>query len=82
MAQHMVGDLEGNGIVSKAKATAGSVGVSGSIYATPANYVSNTALDARLAAISGTIYSQRVLDAMTSNDKVYAVRMNDDLTTV
>lgn len=82
MAQHQVGDLEANGIVSKAKATAGSVAVSGSIFATPANYASNTSLDARLTAISGTIYPQSVLDKMTSNDKVLAIRLIDDPGTV
>lgn len=82
MSQHQVGDLEGNGIVSKAKATAGSVAASGSIYATPANYTSQNALDARLTAISATVYPQTQCDKMTSNDKIFAVRANDDPNTL
>ena len=82
MAQHQVGDLEASGITSRAKAVAGSVATSGNIFATPANYVSNTALDTRLTAISGTIYTQAQLDKMTANDKIYAVRLNDDPTTI
>lgn len=82
MAQHQVGNLEANGIVSRAKAVAGSVAVSGNVFATPANYTSNTSIDARLTAISATIYSQANLDKMTANDKVYALRLNDDLATL
>jgi hypothetical protein len=44
---------------------------------TPANYVSNASLDARLLAIGG-VYTQKYIDSMTQNDKVYAVRVNDD----
>lgn len=46
---------------------------------TPANYASITALRARLAAISGATFTTARLDAMTVNDMVYAVRVNDDL---
>lgn len=49
--------------------------------ATPANYVSNATLDARLLAIGG-IYTQAYIDSMTQNDKVYAVRVNDDSTSI
>lgn len=78
MAQHQVGDLESAGIVSKAKAVAGSVATPGNIYATPGNYVSNTALDTRLAAVNAALYPQSQLDKMTANDKIYALRLNDD----
>lgn len=61
---------------------AADMGGSGSGLNTPLNYTSVTALRARLAAISGTAYTSAVLDQMTVNDMVYAVRMNDDKTTV
>lgn len=44
----------------------------------PDNYTDNNSLDARLFAISPTAYSQANLDAMTQNDKVYALRVHDD----
>lgn len=44
---------------------------------TPANYVSNASLDARLLAIGG-VYTQAYIDSMTQNDKIFAVRSNDD----
>ncbi len=46
--------------------------------ATPANYASEAALDARLTAISATTYSAANLSNMTLNDKIFAVRTNDD----
>lgn len=82
MAQHQVGNLEANGIVSRAKAVSGSVAVSSNIFATPANYTSNASLDARLATINAGIYTQARLDQMTANDKIYAIRLNDDPLTV
>ena len=44
------------------------------------NYDSITDLRTRLTAISGTTYTAARLDAMTKNDMIYAVRVNDDLT--
>ena len=46
---------------------------------TSANYASGNALDARLTAISSTSYSASRLRTMNVNDKIYAVRLNDDL---
>jgi hypothetical protein len=46
--------------------------------ATPLNYSTHATLDARLTAISATSYSAKRLRMMTQNDKVYAVRLNDD----
>jgi hypothetical protein len=46
---------------------------------TAANYASGNSLDARLTAISSTSYSAARLRQMNINDKVYAVRLNDDL---
>lgn len=43
-----------------------------------AAYADNDSLDARLNAIDSTLYSQTNLDKMTQNDKVYALRVNDD----
>lgn len=42
---------------------------------TPANYLTESALDTRLTAIG---YSAATLRVMTTNDKIYAVRVNDD----
>lgn len=47
--------------------------------ATPANYTTETTLDARLTAIDSTTYSAATLRQMNTNDKVFAVRTNDDL---
>lgn len=44
---------------------------------TPANYVSNASLDNRLLTIGG-VYTQKYIDTMTQNDKIYAVRLFDD----
>lgn len=45
---------------------------------TPANFADDASLDARLTAISGTTYSAAQLAKMTRNDKVFAVRKNDE----
>lgn len=45
---------------------------------TPANYVTHTALNTRLTAINGTYFSAANLNLMGYNDKVYALRLNDD----
>lgn len=50
--------------------------------ATPANYASISALRARLTAISATTYTPAVLEGMTVNDMIYAVRLNDDPNTI
>jgi hypothetical protein len=47
---------------------------------TPANLLSESALDTRLTAISSTSYSAARLLDMTRNDKIYAVRLNDEST--
>lgn len=80
MAQHQIGEVE-YGAINKGRATAGSVAKSNGDFATPANYDNMAALDARLLAISATSYSQSRLDTMTLNDKIYALRLNDDPTT-
>lgn len=82
MAQHQISDIESNGFVSKSRATAASVAKSNGNVATPANYDNVAAMDARLAAISATTYSQSRLDTMTINDKVYALRVQDDAGTI
>jgi hypothetical protein len=82
MAQHMIGALEADSVVAKNRAVAGSVATSGNVYANHTHYTSLTSLDARLTAINATIYTTEVLNKMTANDKVFAVRMNDDLNTI
>lgn len=46
--------------------------------ATPANYSSEAALDARLTAINAGYFTATMLNQMTWNDKTYAVRIADD----
>jgi hypothetical protein len=55
----------------------GATATDASSQTTPGSYVSNASLDARLLAIGG-VYTQKYIDSMTQNDKVYAVRVNDD----
>lgn len=84
MTQHQIGGALGAfAICSRNRAgLAGSVATNVGIYATPANYVSINSLDTRLTAISATIYSQTQLDKMSANDKIYALRLTDDLGTI
>lgn len=82
MTQHQLGDLESDGITARNRAVAGSVAVNTSILGNSNNYASISALDARLAAINAAFYTQPVLDKMTANDKIYAVRLSDDLNTI
>ncbi len=49
---------------------------------TPANYSDMAALDARLQAISGTTYTNAMLEIMSLNDKIYALRLNDDASSI
>ena len=42
------------------------------------NYKDESSLDTRLTAISSTAYSAANLKIMNTNDKVYALRLNDD----
>lgn len=65
----------------KAASRVGSVASATDGLATEANYASEATLDARLLAMGG-MYTQAVIDRMTQNDKVYAVRLNDDASSV
>jgi len=82
MAQHQVGSVDADGFTNKQRATAGSVAKSNGNLGTPANYDNMTAIDARLTAISSTTFTQSRLDSMTLNDKIYALRVQDDPTTI
>lgn len=57
-------------------------GTSAALLATPANYVSVTAMKARLTAISSTSYTTARLNSMSINDMMYAIRLNDDAGTI
>ncbi len=72
-------DIGAYGFVNRRKATTISNGVS---ITTPANYASESALDARLTAISGTLFTAAYLAKLTMNDKIYELRYRDDLTTI
>lgn len=82
MSQTMFSGFLDPGFVNVQRAKAKSNIGDGNDLTTPASYTSLNALDARLTAINSTYYTAARLNAMTANDKVYAVRMNDDPTTV
>lgn len=79
MAQHNLKNSPVKMGLSKAHVIAGSDPKSTQDVTTPANYQSVSDLDTRLLAIGG-IYTQAYLDTLTFNDKVYAVKLNDDST--
>lgn len=79
MAQHNLKNSPVKAGLSKAHVVAGSTPVSTDDLATPANYQSSADIDTRLLAIGG-IYTQLYLDTLTFNDKVYALKLNDDST--
>lgn len=62
------------------RATAAGLGTTTGL-ATPANYSSVSALRTRLAA-ANAYYTSAVLDQMTVNDMVFALRSIDDKTTI
>jgi hypothetical protein len=78
MPQNQISNDLGVAFIDKRRATAGSPPDDETSITTPANYASIDNLDARLTAINAALYTQAVLDKMTVNDKVYAVRLNDD----
>jgi len=65
---------------SKSGSTTRNVATGG--LATAANYADVNALRTRLAAINGSYYTAARLNSMTKNDMVYAVRLNDDATSI
>jgi hypothetical protein len=62
--------------VDKRKLSGASAGNWSATYLTALGSI--TALRARLAAINGTIYNATYLNTMSTNDMVYALRLNDD----
>lgn len=82
MAQNQLRPVNRVNFVAKDRATAASASVSTDSVGTPANYTDMTALDTRLTAIDANAYSQANLDTMTLNDKLYALRINDDSGTI
>lgn len=77
MAQHNLKNSPVKVGISKAHVSAASAAVSSDDLTTPANYQSVTDIDTRLLAIGG-IYTQAYLDSITMNDKIYALKLNDD----
>lgn len=61
---------------------AADMGGSAAGLGTPANYGSVANLRTRLAAINGAYYTSAMLDIMSVNDMIYALRMSDDKTTI
>jgi hypothetical protein len=78
MANTQLGSID-LGFVAKNRGD-GTAGTSG--LATPGNYVSINNMRTRLTAISGTAYTADVLNTMTVNDMIYALRVNDDAGTI
>lgn len=79
MSQHNLKNSPVKMGLSTAHVPAGSDAVSTDDVTTPGDYQSVSDLDTRLLAIGG-IYTQTYLDSLTFNDKVYAVKLNDDTT--
>ncbi len=81
MADHQIGAVASDlAIVDRRKTT--SAGDQTQHFGTVANYSSISAMRTRLAAISGTAYSAARLNSMTPNDMIYALRLNDDATSI
>lgn len=80
MANNMLGAPDVN-FTNSLKAVA-DAGGSDTDLVTPLNYTSVTAMRARLTAISAVTYPTRILDGMTVNDMVFALRTEDDPTTI
>lgn len=78
MAQAQIGGFEPDSIVAKNRAVAGSVAVTTSVYATPANYGSIAAIRTRLTAINGAYFTSAKMDTMSANDLIFALRSLDD----
>jgi len=57
-------------------------GNSGSFLSNGANYLSIVAMRTRLAAFDATTYTSEVLESMTTNDMVFALRSIDDPGTI
>jgi hypothetical protein len=82
MADHQIQGQSILNVVDRRRAVAGSVGNQAANTATPANYASIAAKRARLNAISATSYTAARLNSMTENDLDYALRLNDDPTSI
>lgn len=82
MALHQIGDIEALGFAYRNRQTAGSIGISTSPVATPANYASVSAIEARLTAINAAYFTAARLNQMTLNDKIFALRQADDPGTI
>lgn len=78
MAQNQTGNEWG--VVDKRQAAnpGGSYAANAHSSTSSTNAKDVTALRTRLAAISATTYTAAVLDKMTYNDMLYAVRVNDE----
>jgi hypothetical protein len=79
MAQNMNGPINVR-FVNARKAVADQGNTSN--ITTPLNYTSISAMRTRLAAINAGYYTAAQLDSMTTNDMVYALRVNDDATSI
>jgi hypothetical protein len=76
MAQGQLGVVRT--VVDKRQVQVGPTPLTTQPIATPANYASIATMRTRLAAISGSTYTAAVLDLMTMNDMIYAIRLSDD----
>lgn len=77
MANKQVGST--SGVVNKQRTGTGANHVSGgSLVASPVNYASIADLRAALTSFNAGYYTATMLDRMTMNDMVYAVRNHND----
>jgi hypothetical protein len=78
MAQGQLGSI--SLLLTNARKAVPSIGNTSDI-ATPSNYASISALRTRLAA-ANAYYTSSVLDVMSVNDMIYALRTIDDTTSI
>lgn len=78
MTQHQQRPANKVAFVAKSRAVANSAAVTTDSLGTPGNYTDMASLDTRLTAIDSNAYSAANLETMTLNDKIYALRINDD----
>lgn len=77
MANKQIGSLDGLGFVNKQR-TGNNVSAGGSLVADVRSYATVTDLRNALQTFNATYYTSALLDRLTTNDMVYAVRVQID----
>jgi len=80
MAQNLVGNTQN--ITDPKRANGASAAIELGSVTTPATYDSQKSLDDALKVANAAYFTQKVLDNMNFNDKVYAARVYNDANTI